>query len=128
MIIAIDGPAASGKGTLARRLAVHYGLAYLDTGLIYRAVGAMGRGIVAVAMGSPLQEKIIKGLREVNPDAFYMGVGGSFDCYCGVVKRAPPAWQNLNLEWLYRLLRQPKRIRRQLIYIPYVALVLANRI
>ena len=41
MIIAIDGPAASGKGTLARRLAVHYGLAYLDTGLIYRAVGAM---------------------------------------------------------------------------------------
>ncbi len=39
MIIAIDGPAASGKGTLARRLADHYALAYLDTGLIYRAVG-----------------------------------------------------------------------------------------
>ena len=39
MIIAIDGPAAAGKGTLARRLAEHLGLAYLDTGLIYRAVG-----------------------------------------------------------------------------------------
>ena len=38
MIIAIDGPAASGKGTLARRLATHYGLNYLDTGLLYRAV------------------------------------------------------------------------------------------
>ena len=38
MIIAIDGPAASGKGTLARRLAAHYGLAHLDSGLLYRAV------------------------------------------------------------------------------------------
>ena len=38
MIIAIDGPAASGKGTLGKRLASHYGLAHLDTGLIYRAV------------------------------------------------------------------------------------------
>jgi cytidylate kinase len=38
MIIAIDGPAASGKGTLGRRLALHYGLRHLDTGLIYRAV------------------------------------------------------------------------------------------
>ena len=38
--IAIDGPAAAGKGTLARALAAHYGFAYLDTGLLYRAVGA----------------------------------------------------------------------------------------
>jgi CMP/dCMP kinase len=38
MIIAVDGPAASGKGTLARHLADHYGLAYLDTGSLYRAV------------------------------------------------------------------------------------------
>jgi CMP/dCMP kinase len=40
MIIAIDGPAASGKGTLARRLAGHYGLPHLDTGLLYRATAA----------------------------------------------------------------------------------------
>ncbi|MEX2644025.1 MAG: (d)CMP kinase [Acetobacterales bacterium] len=39
-VIAIDGPAASGKGTLGRRLAAHYGLAYLDTGRLYRAVAA----------------------------------------------------------------------------------------
>ncbi|MEF3366296.1 (d)CMP kinase [Methylocystis sp. 9N] len=38
LVIAIDGPAASGKGTLARRLAAHYGLPHLDTGLLYRAV------------------------------------------------------------------------------------------
>ena len=39
LIIAIDGPAASGKGTLAKRIAAHYGLGCLDTGLLYRAVG-----------------------------------------------------------------------------------------
>jgi CMP/dCMP kinase len=38
-VIAVDGPAASGKGTLARKLAAHYGFAYLDTGSLYRAVG-----------------------------------------------------------------------------------------
>jgi cytidylate kinase len=49
MIIAIDGPAASGKGTLGKRLAAHYGLRHLDTGLLYRAVGqavlAAGHGL-----------------------------------------------------------------------------------
>ncbi|WCT75405.1 (d)CMP kinase [Sphingomonas naphthae] len=39
MVIAVDGPAASGKGTIARALATHYGLPHLDTGLLYRAVG-----------------------------------------------------------------------------------------
>ena len=40
--IAIDGPAASGKGTIARALAAHYGFHHLDTGLLYRATGARG--------------------------------------------------------------------------------------
>jgi CMP/dCMP kinase len=45
LLIAVDGPAASGKGTVAARLAAHYGLPYLDTGLLYRAVGvAAGEG------------------------------------------------------------------------------------
>ncbi len=47
MIIAVDGPTASGKGTIAKALAAHFGLPYLDTGLLYRAVGrqvALNRG------------------------------------------------------------------------------------
>ncbi len=40
MIIAIDGPAASGKGAIARRIAAHYRLPHLDTGLLYRATAA----------------------------------------------------------------------------------------
>ena len=39
VVIAVDGPAASGKGTLARRIAAELGYAYLDTGLLYRAIG-----------------------------------------------------------------------------------------
>lgn len=53
MIIAIDGPAASGKGTLSRRLAAHYGLPHLDTGLLYRATAfallEAGHGLADVA-------------------------------------------------------------------------------
>jgi len=49
MIIAVDGPTASGKGTIARRLAEHFGVPHLDTGLLYRAVGRQ----VAMNDGNP---------------------------------------------------------------------------
>lgn len=51
MIIAIDGPAASGKGTLAKRLAAHFGLPHLDTGLLYRAVA-----LALLDAGHPLED------------------------------------------------------------------------
>lgn len=47
--VAIDGPAAAGKGTIARAVAAHFGFAHLDTGLLYRAVGAKGGDPVAAA-------------------------------------------------------------------------------
>lgn len=70
--------------------------------------------IVIVALGSPKQELFIEKCRQSHPHAFYMGVGGSFDVYSGKVKRAPDFWINLNLEWFYRLIKEPKRIVRQL--------------
>ena len=73
MIIAIDGPAAAGKGTLARRLAKHFDLAYLDTGSIYRAVGKKvldagadpedAVGAEAVARALKAQDLVVQGLR-----------------------------------------------------------------
>lgn len=73
MIIAIDGPAASGKGTLARRIAVHFRLAHLDTGLLYRAVardvrkagGALDDPAAAAAAAASLDPESLKdpGLR-----------------------------------------------------------------
>ncbi|MBP9950524.1 MAG: (d)CMP kinase, partial [Cypionkella sp.] len=47
--VAIDGPAAAGKGTISRRVAQHFGFAHLDTGLLYRAVGAMGGDPITAA-------------------------------------------------------------------------------
>ena len=63
LIIAIDGPAASGKGTLARCLAAHFGLRHLDTGLTYRAVAA-----VLVETGSDLTDEIAAQAAAANLD------------------------------------------------------------
>ncbi len=49
--VAIDGPAAAGKGTIARAVAAHFRFAHLDSGLLYRAVGALGGDPVAAALG-----------------------------------------------------------------------------
>jgi len=67
MIIAIDGPAASGKGTLARRLAAHYGLRHLDTGLIYRAVAK-----ALIDQGAPLDDRVraIAAAQTLDPGKF----------------------------------------------------------
>ncbi len=67
MIIAIDGPAASGKGTLARRLAVHFGLAHLDSGLLYRAVA---RAVMDAGVAVTDPNAASAAARELDPAAF----------------------------------------------------------
>jgi cytidylate kinase len=64
MIIAVDGPAASGKGTLAQGLARHYGLPHLDTGLLYRAVGTRVRDAVGTL---EFEAKAIAAARALDP-------------------------------------------------------------
>lgn len=63
MIIAVDGPAASGKGTLARRIAAHYGLAYLDTGVLYRAVA---QGVLAAGQDADDPEAALAAARALD--------------------------------------------------------------
>lgn len=75
--------------------------------------------VVFVAMGSPKQEELIEDMQRVHP-AVYQGLGGSFDVYTGAVKRAPEWWVNHNLEWAYRLVRQPARIKRQIYLVKFV--------
>ena len=68
--------------------------------------------IVLVALGIPQQEKIIyKHLKDFDKGIF-VGVGGSFDVISGTKKRAPKIFIKLNLEWLYRIASEPKRIKR----------------
>ena len=74
--------------------------------------------VVFVAMGSPKQEILMADMLERHR-AVYQGLGGSFDVYTGAVPRAPKWWIDHNLEFAYRLLRQPKRIGRNLKYIPF---------
>jgi CMP/dCMP kinase len=67
MIIAIDGPAASGKGTLGKRLAAHFGLRHLDTGLIYRAVA---QAMLAAGESPDDKASAVSAAQALDPSAF----------------------------------------------------------
>ncbi len=83
--------------------------------------------IVFVAQGSPRQEFLMEDLKKEFP-ALYMGLGGSFDIYSGFKKRAPKFFLRFNLEWLYRLVKEPTRIGRQSILIKYFVLLVMNKL
>lgn len=108
---------------------VAYQDGYFDSeDIIFDLIKSTVPDIVIVALGSPKQEKLIAKLREVHAEALYMGVGGSFDVLTGNVKRAPKIWRNLNLEWLYRLLCEPKRFFRQLKLLKFLKQYLTNKL
>lgn len=82
--------------------------------------------ILFVAMGFPKQEKWISENMGKIPVNVAMGVGGAFDYIGGFVPRAPRLLRTLGLEWLFRLMVEPWRIKRQLQLIPFVLLVLGE--
>ena len=69
--------------------------------------------VVFVAMGSPKQELLMEEIQRKHA-AVFQGLGGSLDVYTGHVQRAPKWWVDHNLEFAYRLIREPKRIKRQI--------------
>lgn len=78
--------------------------------------------VVFVAQGTPRQEFLMDELIKIHP-ALYMGLGGSFDIYGGYKKRAPKIFLDLHCEWLYRLLKEPTRFRRQLSLVKFLILL-----
>ena len=82
---------------------------------------------VFVATGFPFQEKLMARLWSKYP-ATYLSLGGSFDVYAGAVKRDPRPFQRLGLEWFYRLIKQPIRIKRQFVLIQFVWLYLTRQL
>ena len=76
MIIAIDGPAASGKGTLGKRLAAHFGLRHLDTGLIYRAVA---KALLHAGHGLDDVVQAVAAARALDPAGFDEGTLKSYE-------------------------------------------------
>ncbi len=82
--------------------------------------------VVFVGMGSPKQELLMERIQKEHP-AVFQGLGGSFDVYTGNVKRAPKWWVKNNLEWTYRLINQPSRIKRQIHLVRFFVNLLLNR-
>ncbi len=83
--------------------------------------------VVFVAMGSPKQELLMEEMKQRHA-AIYQGLGGSFDVYTGHVERAPKWWVDHNLEFAYRLVKQPSRIKRQIFLVKFLFLVKMGRI
>jgi len=69
--------------------------------------------IVYVALGLPKQERLIRDLRALLPQAWWLGLGISFSFVCGRVKRAPRWMQHCGLEWLHRLIQEPGRLGKR---------------
>ncbi len=76
-------------------------------------INEAGTDIVFLALGSPRQEQWMARYLPHLRVKICQGVGGTFDVLAGVVKRAPVVWRRVHLEWLYRLLAEPARWRRQ---------------
>lgn len=70
--------------------------------------------IILIALGSPKQENLAIKLSKIFSEICLIGCGGALDVLTGKVKRAPEIIQKLGLEWFYRLLQNPKRIKRQI--------------
>lgn len=81
---------------------------------VIRLINEKKPDILFVAFGSPVQEYFMAEYKDEINAKLMMGVGGSFDVVSGNVKRAPKAWQNLGLEWLYRIIKEPKRLGRSI--------------
>lgn len=83
--------------------------------------------VVFVAMGSPKQELLMEEIQKRH-NAIFQGLGGSFDVYTGHVQRAPSWWVNHNLEFAYRLIKEPKRIKRQIHLVKYAYWLLMKKL
>jgi len=85
--------------------------------------------ILFVALGSPKQERWIAEYKnKLDTVKVCQGIGGTLDTIAGNVKRAPVFWQKLNLEWLYRLISEPKRIKRQKVLPVFAFLILMEKV
>lgn len=79
---------------------------------IYEELIQKSPKLILIAMGAPKQEKFIYNAKKLLKPALMIGIGGSLDVWSGNIKRAPKIFQTLGLEWLYRTITQPERIKR----------------
>ncbi len=99
-----------------------------ESPVIANQIRESGAQLLFAGMGFPKQEFWLAEYLAQTGCGAGIGVGGSFDVISGKVERAPAAWRRMHLEWLYRLLKEPKRWRRQLALPQFVLLVAAQSV
>lgn len=83
-----------------------------DKHAVFNRIETLHPDVVLVALGIPNQELLIYNNLDKFDKGIFVGVGGSFDVLSGAKKRAPKIFRKLHLEWLYRILKEPKRFKR----------------
>lgn len=88
--------------------------------VLVRRINSLGVDILFVGLGSPKQEKWIHRYKKFLKVKIIIGIGGSLEVLAGIIPAAPLWLQNIGLEWLYRLIREPSRFKRQMV-LPWFA-------
>lgn len=82
---------------------------FKDENLVIDQINSAEPDILFVAMGSPIQEDFLDKYRKEMRATILMGLGGTFDVFSGFTPRAPAFYQNIGLEWLYRMFKEPSK-------------------
>lgn len=101
---------------------------FQDEAPVIAKINASGADALFVCLGAPKQERFMVQYQQELHVHLMAGLGGSLDAFAGTVQRAPAWMIRLNLEWLYRLIREPKRFRRMLRLPKYLWAVMLKRI
>ena len=100
---------------------------FKDEASVVAKINEAEADVVFVCLGAPKQEKFIRNHFEELNATLYLGLGGSLDGYAGVAQRAPKWMIDLSLEWLYRLLKEPKRLGRMMRLPKFVGICFAEK-
>lgn len=101
---------------------------FKDDSDIIDKINAAKPDLLLVCLGAPKQEKWMQDNSGKLDVGLMIGAGGSMDVFAGVVERAPAIWQKLGLEWLHRLLKEPRRIGRMMRLPKFLVLVIIKKI
>lgn len=101
---------------------------FKDEAAVVERINAAAPDVLFVCLGAPKQERFMQAHREELNVRLMAGLGGSLDSFAGTVKRAPRWMIRMNLEWLYRLIKQPSRFGRMLRLPKYIWAAVCERV
>ncbi len=101
---------------------------FTDDGPVIEKINTAAPDLLLVCLGAPKQEKWMAANAGRLNVRLMAGLGGSLDVFAGIVERAPEKWRRLGLEWLYRLLKEPKRIGRMMKLPKFLLVCMGRRV